>query len=329
MSKKLLLVGLICGVTFAINPSVNVIYFSTPKIGPFTVDQEVNSSVTYTFDVVETYYARFRVLVEYSEDNWLITYTSSRFLVSDGLKRSDTFPFPTYLLSESKPLGISYRIYNDDLSSNNIKSSLNYEIQLATPSIINIASLDNDKYTGVPYSLQIYQNQIVYYQDAYDFSYLGDEILEETYLYIDLRKIKFKYTGERLLTHGEMKFTFTDWWNNFPYLEKINVFTYVNLELEFDYSTSFYNFALADGYYVNPKTLEMSYTNRVGFIETDIFYLPMNKSDTVDGMKLMFYLYDMGYELNEFRFEMKYYFGKKLIGDCSDSDYCIVGELYD
>lgn len=311
----------------AIKPAVNTITFNTPQIGPYAIKEVIDSKVTYEFDVVETYYARFRVLVEGISDYWSIVYTSSRFMVNDGLIREETFPFPTNLLSADKPLNVSYRIYNDD--SNVIKYYLTYEIQLVNPKTMEISELENKQYIGVPYALRIYDNQVVYYRDEYNFSLIPSSLLEETYLSIDLRKIKFTYKGKSMLSGGLMYLTFTDWWNNFPYLEKERQNTVLKLKLEFDYTSLTYNLALKDGYYVNPSTLEMSYRPMPGFVETNTFYLPVNKGDKVDGMMMYFYLNSMGYELNNFTFSASYYYGKTLIGSCSDSQYCVIGELYD
>ena len=326
MYFKLVLLSCISMMFAIIAPNFDDIRINSDTIGPFEKNEETSVKVNIVFNVSSAFNARFRVLVKIEEDFYYTCYSSATFYTAIGSLYTFSYNFPTQYLSEEKPLLISYRIYNEDSSLNNIRKQLDFSIQLIKSKTVNIDKLEDKKYIGEPYSLKIINNKIIYNRDEFDFSYLGDDISEEKYLYIDFNKVKFKYLNEIPFSYSSVTATFIDYYNSFPYLNKFNQFTLLNLDLGFNKDNQLYFIKLADGYYVDPLTLMMSANKQDGFVETNTFFLPKNKQDILDGMAINFNFNDFGYAKNRYYFSLKYYYGNTILGDCATSDFCIVGE---
>ena len=79
--------------------------------------------------------------------------------------------------------------------------------------------------------------------------------------------------------------------------------------------------------YVNEKTLDMSLNPKEGFIPTDHFYLPINKSsDLLDEVFTLTFNH-FGHGDSNFTWDMRYTNSRNFIGDCQNSEYCIKGEI--
>ena len=78
--------------------------------------------------------------------------------------------------------------------------------------------------------------------------------------------------------------------------------------------------------YVNPTSLEMSLVAKPGFVATPYFYLPKNKCEELLDQTFTIMVEEFGHGKTRFNWDIKYTNNHRLIGDCSNSDYCVVGE---
>ena len=79
--------------------------------------------------------------------------------------------------------------------------------------------------------------------------------------------------------------------------------------------------------YVHPETLEMSFIPRDGFVATKYFYLPRNKTKQMLNQLFTLKMEKFGYGQINFSWDVRYINNRNLIGDCNDSDFCVVEEV--
>lgn len=329
MFFKLLTLFIITAACLSGGPILNRIDINSEQIGPFYKNQEALVEVDVSFYITTNFNATFRVFVLLPEGYGYFCYASSSFYVTPGLEKTFIFPFPTEHLSTENYLDISYRVYSNDDNNHFIKQNVDFSIKLPVSKSIDINNLENKFYESDYTSLYIVDNIVHYNTEKFDFSYIGEDISEENYLYIDFRKIRFKYEATRALVNGDVSVEFIDFYNNFPSLFKRSIYTVIDLVIQFDKKEQIYYLALADKYFYNKITHETSLFSGVNMLPTSLFFLPKNKQDDLEGTMFHFTLKSCGEEQNNFKFSLPYYYGTKLIGDCNTSDYCIVGELYD
>lgn len=308
-------------------PNFNDIRINSGVIGPYEQYEQVNTSVSITYNVSTSFNSRFRVMVGIEENQWFTCFASSLNRINPGDTYNYTYAFPTEYLSSEKDLLISYRVYDEDSAYTPIRRQIDFSIKLSSSKTIYIHDLENKQYKGSPHSLKIIDNEIIYLNDEYDFGYIGEDITEEYYLSIDFRKIKFKYKGvQNSLNYRNAHVKFVDYYNNFPDLEKNRIYTLIPLSIEYDFKEDLYYFKFLNNYYVDKVTHNMSTIKKDKYVATNVLILPKNKESMLEGTSFQFEMYSCGYEQNNFVFSLKYYYGVTILGDCATSNYCIVGE---
>lgn len=88
-----------------------------------------------------------------------------------------------------------------------------------------------------------------------------------------------------------------------------------------DYSLKFSNIL-----YVNPVTLLMSSTPKDGFVETKYLYFPRNEKNKEMNYNLEIALSGVGFEYNNFIYSFRYKSILNILGDCHNSQYCVVNK---
>ncbi len=85
----------------------------------------------------------------------------------------------------------------------------------------------------------------------------------------------------------------------------------------------------ADTFYVEPSTLKMSLTPKIGYVETKYFYFPINHLDDVLNQKFIFKINQLGTMSSRMNitFECSFNTDVHLIGDCNNSEYCLIGGI--
>lgn len=119
---------------------------------------------------------------------------------------------------------------------------------------------------------------------------------------------------------------FTDYMKIFPYLDSDDEIPTFEIPLRTITENNGVFFAFPPVMYVKPSTLEMSLEARPGFQSTSFFYLPKNKCEALLDQLFVIDVANFGYGKTSFRWEMRYTNNNRLIGDCSHSDYCVIGE---
>ena len=79
--------------------------------------------------------------------------------------------------------------------------------------------------------------------------------------------------------------------------------------------------------YVNPYTLEMSSFKMQNEVKTNKIYFPVNKKKDFLGEKFNIVVSNCGLNKYNLIFEITYDVFRDLVGNCSNSDFCIKGTV--
>ena len=85
-----------------------------------------------------------------------------------------------------------------------------------------------------------------------------------------------------------------------------------------------YHLGFKNKLYVNPITLEMSPTKKNGYVETNHFYLPRNGKQKENAYNCTIKISRMGIDYANFYSVFKYKSVLNTLGNCRNSEYCIV-----
>ena len=119
---------------------------------------------------------------------------------------------------------------------------------------------------------------------------------------------------------------YVDYLKVFPYLDSSDDVPIVEIPLGVRNIFNRVWFSFPSNMYVNPTSLEMSLVAKPGFVATPYFYLPKNKCEELLDQTFTIMVEEFGHGKTRFNWDIKYTNNHRLIGDCSNSDYCVVGE---
>lgn len=98
----------------------------------------------------------------------------------------------------------------------------------------------------------------------------------------------------------------------------------VSLPLVLEKEGKTFYFALQDPLYVNQNTLEMSKTPMDGYVKTKHFYFPRNEKIYEETFECSIVLTDFDVDDNKFVSYFRYKSQLNILGDCRNSEFCIV-----
>ena len=170
----------------------------------------------------------------------------------------------------------------------------------------------------------VVNNKPFYLQnEIFDFSNTILTFEEATYYYLDITKFKFTYNSLSCPTILKATLKMVDRSRLFPNLAPNRV-VFLPLKININKNKEVY-FSFANQLFVNPNSLSMSNRNLPGYIATNKFYLPRKGSKLFDKYKIEFIIDEIGVNKSNFRCTLNYFYNKNLLGDCANSDFCVVG----
>ena len=326
--KSLLLLPVICfsflGVSNKDTKAIKKISTTFSYIGPFAAgcdDYLLQGKVTPNYGYISM---RERLRVYIIDGGIVKTENKDRH---DAPKRETynltfTLPFKSALTSKGLRCVVDF-IDRDD----SIIQSFSFNIRPISPQRINPRDYVND-YFSMP-------DIIVdpdYYKEERTEKYKFDNFLDyfdvDNYYRLTLNNSLITYSCLADPPQGLAHLHFVDYLKIFPYLDddkEVPTFD-VPLYVKSNGNGAVY-FDFPSKMYVNTKTLDMSLTARVGFVETKYFYLPVNKCEDLLDQVFTIVVDSFGHGQTSFSWDVRYLNSMHLIGDCSNSDYCVVGEV--
>ena len=162
------------------------------------------------------------------------------------------------------------------------------------------------------------------YHETFDFSLNYDVFANEEYYQLDISNQSFNYSCVKPFVYKTAELLYQDVNDIFPYLSKDRR-GYIHISLKLTQTNNRLQFSFNDLFWVNPHTLQISESKRLGFIRTNKVYLPLGKKDILEGSTFKIKVSEAGVNSSSIEYELTYYSSNNLFGYCENSDYCIKG----
>ena len=310
--------------SFASNKISEPFVFSDDIYGPFFYGQE---EVTLTFQY--TYYGShvleaIEEVTIYYQDS--ISSTPVRQLKTNphGLSNGKTYNYnltfsPTSCINERFGARFLFKII--DLNFDICLFNQEREIFLSTLNYFSTSDIEeNPVLSPLYYSFTLNNKNTP--QEKFYFHETELVCNESSKAYIDISNIYFKYDFLDKLTFNSCKARILDINNYFTLFSKTNDFAYIPLTLKQEDDRYYMKF---QGIYANPDTLECSPIQYAGYRPCDKLYIPLSKIKEVKPFQFVISLYQLGISRTTIHLTVSYYPTGNLVGECSNSEYCLVG----
>ena len=232
-----------------------------------------------------------------------------------------TLPFKSSLTSIGLNVKIEFLNDSDDVLQDfkfNIKpispTTINPHNDIDSPFVIEDIVVDPDNYSNVN-------------KEKIGFDQTLDYFNVDNYYLLKLNDAFITYECGLPLPKCIAHLHFVDYLKIFPYLDSDDEVPSFDIPLRTISDLGGIRFAFPTNMYVNPTTLDMSLEARPGFVSTSNFYLPKNRCEELLDQIFTIDVKDFGYGKTSFSWDMRYTNNRRLIGDCSNSDYCVIVEM--
>lgn len=189
---------------------------------------------------------------------------------------------------------------------------------------INPTYYQNSRYELPKDCFRIVNNKVFYSGEYFEFENFYDFFLIDEYY-------RLKMDQYKCYSHLEESFSWID-----AYIELVNPQPCFNYLCDSDGKISFpivlinhdnqyFSLDFANYLYVNPNNYEMSLKPKIGFRQTKYFYLPINCQEQVKKQEFLITITGIGYWKTNMSWSSYVPVDVNLIGDCSNSKYCVVG----
>lgn len=307
------------GVTVRALPSLS---FAIDPIGPFeancddfTLTGKVGSTKRYTG-------IKERLSVGKPGKEYTHFSTTAAHSAAAGKSYSFSFVLPLKTMLNATGIEAKIEVLN---SSGTALLTTTFSLYPIKRGIISTSTYYNKYYTvdNVVVDVDDYEDC---HTERYYFKYKYNYFDEVVYHRLTLTRFCVSYECFLDFPGCTAKLHFVDYNRVFPYLDShtstptfdIPLTTYVRSGVVyFDFPNM----------YVNPDTLDMSLIARPGFELTKQFFLPINKMDLLLDQVFNLQVSEFGYGKTSFSWDIKYLTNYYLIGDCNDSEYCVIGEV--
>ncbi len=219
------------------------------------------------------------------------------------------------------------KVYVDFIDIDEIPlQSFSFNIYPSQPERINPKNYINDYYS-VSDIIVDPDNFRTSTSEKYKFDSLLDYFNVDNYYRLRLDDMYITYESIKECPTGLAHLHFVDYLKMFPYLDNENDVPEFDIPLTAVQSNNQVSFSFPSKMYVKPESLEMSLIARPGFVETKYFYLPVNHCRDLLDQTFTLVADSFGHNKNSFSWDIRYINNRGLLGDCSNSDYCVVGEV--
>lgn len=177
-----------------------------------------------------------------------------------------------------------------------------------------------------PTCLAFNNSGIVTYQEKYQFSNFYDYFLIDTYYRLLIDQFIFNYQFLQDLTYQTAVLKFAKNELLFPFLD-LDENNEITIPLQLVKEDKNYRLSFSETMYVNPLTLQMSFSPLANFVATSYFYLPKNGMKLLQNRDFNFLITGLGQNHSTFQWSASLLMENNLLGPCFDSDYCVIGGI--
>ena len=266
---------------------------------------------------------RERLSVAFKGETYAYIQTTASHDVSKDSTHNFSLTLPIHsMLGEN---GIDCKISLLNSSSEELKT-YTFSLKPINRERINVSEYLRKQYQAIdvvvdPENYNSKHSENVIFNDFVDY------FNEDNYYRLNINKLKMTYDCPKQFPGCIAKLKFTDYNNVFPYLNNDSNVAPFEIPLRWVQNGKKINFDFPEQMYVNPKTLEMSLNAKPGYRLSKYFYLPINKKDLLLDQTFSLEVSDFGHNKISFSWNITYSNNRNLLGDCNNSDYCVVGEM--
>lgn len=307
-------------------PQGNQIIVTSGVYGPYEArarDEEITISLLSTYSVTKN----VKVFVHMQDsihDDLNEDFTSETISLEPKAAEEVSFNLRTSLCMSPFGMEISLIVQNADLGTNLKK----IEFHLDPKSTLTLRAMDyiNKKLVSdnVAFSFGgLVGSGVILYSETYQFVNFQDYFPVDNYYRIDLDSFYFTYSFTRKFVFNDGFMEIDDPYDLFPLVPRntrgYRHFPYTVIEKDGKFHLKFTSL------FVNPNNYNVTTSPMEGYVETSYLYLPPNQQEKIANCQFAFWLVDPGYNLYDFYWTVSYILPNNLIGDCRNSEYCVIG----
>ena len=302
---------------------LRIINMTFEPIGPcdeYGTDINLTGTITSTDELVDV---KERLSVGISGSSYVHFSTSVKHTISANVPYNFSFTLPIHsMLSKT---GIDCKVALLDSTSSELKS-YTFTLKPSSHERINVSDyINNHRFVyDVIVDPDDYQNKRM---EQYQFVNFLDYFNEDNYYRLNLKRLRIHYYCFNGFPGCNAKLKFIDYNRVFPLLDNNEPIPSFEIPLRYSTSGSYLWFDFPEQMYVNPDNMEMSLNAKPGYRLTKYFYLPINKKESLLDQVFTLNVSDFGYDKVSFSWNITYLNNRNLLGDCNNSDYCVVGEI--
>lgn len=290
-------------------------YFTSQNVlTKLTGDKNVSLNLNIT-----TFYAS-----DYKIISRLYNHSTNALLFSNTFERSlgrtstdYTVDYPIRYKLTSNGLRFEYDITYSD--KNSVFSGVVFPY---TNRVINALQYKDSNYVTENAFIKVETNKVIT-GETFNFDDYNEYLSKAADNSIDFSTVKFYYMHNYDFNYLKAEYHIKDYNNVYPRLKHVNGEVVLNMKCTKNGNEI--SFKLDDTLYVKAHSLEMSSTPLSKYTETKKLYVPVKAQQLLQEDDSYILIKEAGYSCVDINLPLSYYFNKKIIGLCYDSDYCISG----
>lgn len=321
MRKIYLSCALILALANLIPSTTTISYFEIGPIGPYeSFEQDTDISFSYKLNksmsnVIETLKVR-----NAKTNQTYYTISKASHKLTKNVLHEVTFPLKTHLYLGNDGLNIQIDIKSND-ETLLFKNAIIYPKENKTIYVSkdNVARLQSK---NVGFEMTAKDTNYVY--DDFNFYDLENYQFFDLFYGFGLSPFSFLYNSENL-NYKSAQLSFSDKSNVYKNMSHQN--GRINLQLDIINQGKAKIFKYHNQLYVNRVNLDISDYYIPGYEETEELFFPVNSKENFAGTEFEIVINECGYNKYNLVFNLTYDDQHYLIGNCFQSDYCIIGEV--
>lgn len=287
--------------------SENVLYKVAGDINK-SLDVHISTAIAGEFElIVKMYNNKTNALLFSTSFNEYVTISGKTFTIN----------YPLRYRMTGDGLRFTY-----DISRGTISQSRSAILYPCNQVVVNALLWKNEDFRTENRFIKIEKNAVVT-GESFSFRNYNEYLAKDIDNSINFSSVNFSYLHSYDFVYQEAEYHIKDYNNVYPYLNHVN--DEVVLKMKCLNNNGNISLSLDDDLYVKGDTLEMSSNYIKGYVQTDKLFIPVGKQTLLEENDSYILVKEAGYSAVDIKLPLSYYFNKKIIGQCYESDYCIEG----
>ena len=331
MANKRMLLFLLPLLSFSLlgaGPKKAIFLIEFDNLGPYEKYQD-NPDFTFTLtNKASTEYFAYVTVTMGNDDlpNCQVVELEKR-AAQPGGKITYTVPLITRMVLGDDGMDISISVKRASRTNPTIKSldaSIGINIFPISRTVLDPYQISNSGYRSQNLIAKKEGDSLTYTSERIHFVDWEENIYTNIYHKIPFEDIEIAYVGLNEIQYKEANMIISGYQHLFPNLVYQDNKTKIPLKITKKGSDLLLSFK--NTLFVHPKLLLTSLEPLEGYVATNSLYLPVNMFSKADGLRIGFEVKELGIDKISFSWSMGTDLISEWIGECSDSQYCIVGE---